>query len=82
MNKYIIKIDGMKCGMCESHVNDLFRKNVILKSVKSNHKTGVTIIISNIDLNIDDINKALDNSGYIIEDVKKEEAKKTLFGYR
>jgi len=82
MNKYIIKIDGMKCGMCESHVNDLFRKNVILKSVKSNYKTGVTTIISNIDLNIDDINKALDNSGYIIEDVKKEEAKKTLFGYR
>jgi copper chaperone CopZ len=82
MNKYIIKIDGMKCGMCESHVNDLFRKNVILKSVKSNHKTGVTTIISNIDLSIDDINKALDNSGYIIEDVKKEEANKTLFGYR
>ena len=31
MNKIEIEIDGMKCGMCEAHVNDLFRKNIKIK---------------------------------------------------
>ena len=26
MNKYIVKVNGMKCGMCEAHVNDAIRK--------------------------------------------------------
>ena len=24
---FILKIDGMMCGMCESHMNDVIRKN-------------------------------------------------------
>lgn len=27
MLKITLKIDGMACGMCESHVNDTIRKN-------------------------------------------------------
>ena len=34
MVKTVLKIDGMMCGMCESHMNDLIRKN--FKSKKSN----------------------------------------------
>ena len=26
MWKYTIQVDGMMCGMCESHVNDAVRK--------------------------------------------------------
>lgn len=26
MIKTILKIDGMMCGMCESHMNDVIRK--------------------------------------------------------
>ena len=26
MNKITVKIDGMMCGMCESHVNDAIRR--------------------------------------------------------
>ena len=29
MIKTTLKIDGMMCGMCESHMNDLIRKNFI-----------------------------------------------------
>ena len=27
MKKIILKIDGMRCGMCETHVCDFIRKN-------------------------------------------------------
>ena len=31
MVKITLKIDGMACGMCESHVNDTIRKNFAVK---------------------------------------------------
>ena len=35
MTKITLKIDGMMCGMCESHVNDVIRKNFNVKKVNS-----------------------------------------------
>ena len=26
MHRYILSIEGMRCGMCESHINDLIRE--------------------------------------------------------
>ena len=37
MKKITMKIDGMKCGMCETHVNNCVRTNFEVKSVKSSH---------------------------------------------
>ena len=31
MQQYTLKIDGMMCGMCEAHMNDLIRKNFKVK---------------------------------------------------
>lgn len=31
MYKTVVKVDGMMCGMCESHVNEAVRKAVQLK---------------------------------------------------
>lgn len=40
----VIKVYGMKCGMCETHINDIVRKNFDIKSVKASHtKNEVTI---------------------------------------
>ena len=33
MVKTVLKIDGMMCGMCEAHMNDLIRKNFKVKKV-------------------------------------------------
>ena len=80
MHKYILGIDGMKCGMCESHINDLMRRNYKLKKVSSSHKKNETIMITDIDINIDDIKKLLEPTGYKLLSFNKEEAvKKGLF---
>ena len=31
MKKITVKVEGMRCGMCESHVNDLIRRNFNVK---------------------------------------------------
>ena len=36
MNKYVLKILGMRCGMCELHVEEAISKNINVKKVKAN----------------------------------------------
>ena len=37
MIKTTVKVDGMMCGMCESHVNDAVRKVFQVDKVTSSH---------------------------------------------
>ena len=46
MIKTTVKVDGMMCGMCESHVNDAVRKAFHVDKVTSSHSKGETVIIS------------------------------------
>lgn len=38
MVKTTLGIDGMMCGMCESHMNDAIRNNFDVKKVTSSHR--------------------------------------------
>lgn len=55
MVKTIVGIDGMMCGMCESHVNDVIRKSFDVKKVSSSHSKKRTEIISEEALDEDKI---------------------------
>ena len=46
MVKTVLKIDGMMCGMCESHMNDLIRNHCKVKKVSSSAKKGETVLLS------------------------------------
>ena len=46
MKKITVKVEGMRCGMCESHVNDLVRRNFNVKKVTSSHIKGETVILA------------------------------------
>ena len=72
MVKIIANIDGMACSMCEAHVNDAIRKNPKVKKVKSSHRKGQTIIISQEDISQEDIKKALEGTGYEVKDIVAE----------
>lgn len=43
MIKTTLKIDGMMCGMCESHMNDVIRKNFKVKKVTSSARDILNI---------------------------------------
>ena len=81
MYKTTVRIDGMMCGMCESHVNDAIRAKLSVKKVSSSHKKGETVIISENELTQEMITAALNNSGYTVMSVICEPyEKKGLFG--
>ena len=46
MTETVVMIDGMMCGMCESHINDVVRKNFNVKKVSSSHSKGRCVILS------------------------------------
>ena len=39
-----VTISGMMCGMCESHINDVIRRNFSVKKVSSSHSKGLCTI--------------------------------------
>ena len=81
MYKTTVRIDGMMCGMCESHVNDAIRAKLSVKKVSSSHKKGETVIISENELTQQMIIAALGGSGYTVMSVICEPyEKKGLFG--
>ena len=57
MVKTVLKIDGMMCGMCESHMNNLIRNLFQVKKVTSSAKDGETVIISEQELDMSKLEK-------------------------
>ena len=82
MIKTTLKIDGMMCGMCESHMNDLIRKNFQVKKVTSSAKDGETVIISDNEIDIPWAKKEIKEIGYELVSYKSEPyEKKRIFPF-
>ena len=80
MIKTICNISGMSCSMCESHINDIIRRNFNIKKEKSSHKKAITEIISESALDHSELKKAIEDTGYTPVSVSEEPyEKKGLF---
>lgn len=81
MWKYTVEVNGMMCGMCEAHVNDVIRKTFNVKKVTSSHAKGHTVIVTEQELDEVCLKKAIVGLGYEMGKVEKERyQKKRLFG--
>ena len=83
MKKIILGIDGMRCGMCEAHINDAVRKcmgDKIIK-IKSSHKKNTCQILSDDSIDLDDLKDSITKDGYRItsRDVIENYTKRGLF---
>jgi len=80
MKKITVEIDGMMCGMCESHVNDCVRENFDVRKVTSSHSKGETVIITENDIDESKLREAVNKTGYKVVNIKEEPyEKKGLF---
>lgn len=80
MLKITLAIDGMACGMCESHINDAVRKELSVKKVTSSHTKGQTVIIAENDIDEQKLRDIIEATGYKVIAVNKEPyEKKGLF---
>ena len=77
-----VKIDGMMCGMCESHINDTIRKAVPVKKVSSSHTRGEAVVISVEPIDEAKLREAITKTGYdFVSMTSKPYEKHGLFGF-
>ena len=69
MYNYLLKIDGMYCSMCESHVNDVIRNNFNVKKVKSSHSKKETLITTDEKIDEAKLKKVLHDIGYEVLEI-------------
>lgn len=81
MIKTTLRIDGMMCSMCESHINDTVRSACKVKSVKSSHSKGTTEIISESPLDETALKEAIGKTGYQVLEIKSAPYEKKKFSF-
>ncbi len=80
MKKAVIEVEGMQCGMCESHVNDVVRKIRGVNSAKASRANGNVEIIADDDVDIESVKQAISADGYGVGNVTTEPyEKKSIF---
>lgn len=72
MVKLTLNIDGMMCGMCESHLCETVRKAWPDAKVHASHRKGTMEIIRQEDLSDEDLHRVLDPTGYRLKKIAHE----------
>ena len=76
MLKITMEIDGMMCGMCESHINDAIRREFKVKKVTSSHTKRQTVILTEKPLDEDRLRKVIDETDYKVMSIETVEEEK------
>ena len=77
-----VRIDGMMCGMCESHINDAIRNAISVKKVSASHSKGEADIISEEPIDEAKLREAITKTSYdFVSMTSKPYEKNGLFGF-
>lgn len=80
MTQYTIEVDGMRCGMCETHVNDAIRRAFPVKKVRSSHLKRQTVLVTEKPVDEQALKQAIEATGYTVGRIVSEAyEKKGLF---
>ena len=80
MIEITLKIEGMMCGMCESHINDAVRTRLPVDKVSSSRKNGETVILAKEDIPDEEIRRVIGETGYELKGISRRPyEKKGLF---
>ena len=74
MVETILRVDGMMCGMCESHINDVVRKTARVNKVTSSHTKGETQPVD-----VETLKAAIAETGYTVTGVQTRPYEKKGF---
>ena len=79
MVKITLEVEGMACGMCESHVNEAVRKAFLVKKVTSSHTKRRTEVIAEAPIEETALKAAVEATGYSVRSVRTEPYEKRGF---
>ena len=69
MVKTVIGIEGMACGMCEAHINDIIRAKFRVKKVTSSRKKRESVVLSEEPLDENALKQAIEETGYTVTSI-------------
>jgi copper chaperone CopZ len=72
MVKTTLNINGMKCKMCEAHVNELIQEKYDVKKVKSSAKENKTVVLSEKELDIEALKGQIADIGFELVSAETE----------
>ena len=72
MLKIVLEVEGMHCGMCETHVNDVVRRVDGVKKVSSSHAKGRTEVVAEDSINTALIKAAITAQGYTVGNIQSQ----------
>lgn len=83
MEKVIVEVKGMMCGMCEAHINDAVRKAFPdVDKVSSSRTKNQTEIISKAPIDSEKLRKVIADTGYEVGTIQAMPyEKKGLFSF-
>lgn len=62
--EYHLTVEGMRCGMCEAHVNSVLRTAFPGAKVRSKARKNRTIVVIDQEISPQEFHRALDPTGY------------------
>lgn len=77
MNRYTLSIEGMMCGMCESHISQTLRKQFPEAKVNASHRKGLATVETDQTISSASFHQAIDPTGYRLKKIDCEPAKKS-----
>lgn len=83
MVKITAQVEGMRCGMCEAHVNEVVRRAFPVQKVTSSHARGQTVILTERDIADGELKKVIRDTGYEVTSIMREPyaQKRGLFSF-
>ena len=82
MIRVTLTVEGMKCGMCESHVADQLRKVPGVKKAKASHLKKEAIAIALDDADTAKMKANIEEQGYRVDKIVAEPYEpKGIFGF-
>lgn len=83
MVKITAQVEGMRCGMCEAHVNEVVRRAFPVQKVTSSHARGQTVILAERDIADEELKKVIRDTGYEVTSIIREPyaQKRGLFSF-
>lgn len=64
MLKITVGIEGMACGMCETHINEAVRNAFHVKKVTSSHTKKQTVILAEKNIPEQELRSVVEKNGY------------------
>ena len=79
MVETLLRVDGMICGMCERHINDVVSKTARVNKVTSSPPKGETVIVSEQPVDVEALKAAIAETGYTVTGVQTRPYEQTGF---